>query len=759
MAAASASASEAEAEAEAARVGARLQEGYASLAERALVLVQASAASEKGASKPPTEMTTIRFDPEEPKSGARMERGGRKVLAALDSLLAPGPYLRALAPLLAAADGRVRRKALRLIAHRLNVAGSNAAAGPNGKVNRRPGEKSRDARSRERAKDHRSSMLRNEKKEKRGDAIEEEEEERDEEWEEEVAAGVALVDMLAGLAGHGGGSSRLAALAAIEAAARRFAGAAAVVTPLVNAMRAVVAALEPTAPRNVAAAGAAALAAVIDALGARALPALPAAVPALFATAAAAAALDEKTDADVESQTEDEGRVLVASLGAVDVLTERLAGFISPYLPDALGLLLSPALVPPVDDAAEAKHSHPPGSSAAVAATSAAALREALPRAIPVRLMLRPLSEAYDAALARGGTKGAASAAAALRLTAATVSAGPPQEAHRDALVATLLRAMDVRRVGIPGGCPPAATDAVEAAAVDAFVVLSLQLTEGSFVPMFSRVVEWAKARAGEAGAGRARLAALFRLASALSDALRAVFVPLAVPLFDLAAAALDPAADPEEGPARKKRKGSGGKGSADEDLDGYLARVAAWRMRASALGALRRLFTHDAGDVLDAARFNQLQPLVTRQLTASPPRPPSTAAGRETVGEGLAEAAEGAHLVEGGLGFEAVHCVAALVAAAPDDALWKPAHRSVLIATRDGSPRARLVAIAALGAVVDKLREEYLALLPEAIPFLSELFEDPDEAVEGAARSLTARLTEMSGEDLKSLMAEGGGA
>jgi U3 small nucleolar RNA-associated protein 10 len=46
-----------------------------------------------------------------------------------------------------------------------------------------------------------------------------------------------------------------------------------------------------------------------------------------------------------------------------------------------------------------------------------------------------------------------------------------------------------------------------------------------------------------------------------------------------------------------------------------------------------------------------------------------------------------------------------------------------------------------------------------EAIPFLSELFEDPDEAVEGAARNLTARLTEMSGEDLKSLMAEGGGA
>ena len=65
-----------------------------------------------------------------------------------------------------------------------------------------------------------------------------------------------------------------------------------------------------------------------------------------------------------------------------------------------------------------------------------------------------------------------------------------------------------------------------------------------------------------------------------------------------------------------------------------------------------------------------------------------------------------------------------------------------MLIATRDGKPRSRLIAIAALSAVVDRLQEEYLVLLPEAIPFLSELFEDPDEAVEGAARALTLRLT-----------------
>ena len=37
------------------------------------------------------------------------------------------------------------------------------------------------------------------------------------------------------------------------------------------------------------------------------------------------------------------------------------------------------------------------------------------------------------------------------------------------------------------------------------------------------------------------------------------------------------------------------------------------------------------------------------------------------------------------------------------------------------------------------------------------DVLEDPDEEVEGAARELTATLAELSGEDLKSLMATGG--
>lgn len=758
----------AEAEAAAAVIAARLQEGYADLAECALLLLQAGTTagaeeSPKAKAKGKSSKHAGGLQPVDTKAAARMERGGRQVLTALDGLLAPGPYLRSLAPLLEHEDGRVRRKALRLIAHRLHAAAA-ADVAPANKYEKRKGEKARDARSRARAKDRKWK-----RSGKATTATTEDEDAEAEEMEEERAdeaeAGVALIEKLAELAGSGSYATRSAALAALDAASSRFAGVKDAHKPIIDAAPAAVESLSCSS-RAVVAAGAGCIASIVKSQGVRCVGILPNAVPKLLETAnsaasslakakdAAARAAAEAEEAGDEAAEEaaseaagvrdDEAAVLVAALKAVDTLMEQLSAFVSPYLPEMLRLLLSPALVPAVggDDGEDAFDRE---SSAYHAAQSAAALREIVARRIPHRLLLKPLAEAYDSCLAAGGVGGAAAARSALGMAAVAASTEPPAPAHRGALVALLLRALDVRREPPAGRCPAAAVDEVEAAAVQAFVTFSLQLTESSFVPVFTQVVEWAKARAADAPAARTRLGALFRLASSLADALRAVFVPLATPLLDLAAAALDPVSDPAPSKKKKKKKSNAGAGV---DPAAIVAELDTWRMRTHALSALRRLFVHDGGEaLLDANRFNQLHPLVTRMLRAIPP---SEGPDGE---QPTPEAAEGEHMAPGGLASECVACVAAMIASAPDDALWKPAHRGVLLATREGVARTRLVALAALGAVVDKLQEEYLALLPEAIPFLSELFEDPDEAVEGAARAFTGRLTELSGEDLKSLM------
>jgi len=50
----------------------------------------------------------------------------------------------------------------------------------------------------------------------------------------------------------------------------------------------------------------------------------------------------------------------------------------------------------------------------------------------------------------------------------------------------------------------------------------------------------------------------------------------------------------------------------------------------------------------------------------------------------------------------------------------------------------------------VEKLGEDYLALLSEAIPFLAELLEDDVNEVEAAALSIIVHMEEILGEPLQ---------
>ena len=73
-----------------------------------------------------------------------------------------------------------------------------------------------------------------------------------------------------------------------------------------------------------------------------------------------------------------------------------------------------------------------------------------------------------------------------------------------------------------------------------------------------------------------------------------------------------------------------------------------------------------------------------------------------------------------------------------------------VLMATRSPEAPRRLQALAVVAGLVERVREEYLVLLPEALPFLAELVEDPEHAVEAATQCLLRRLEELSGESLE---------
>lgn len=71
-------------------------------------------------------------------------------------------------------------------------------------------------------------------------------------------------------------------------------------------------------------------------------------------------------------------------------------------------------------------------------------------------------------------------------------------------------------------------------------------------------------------------------------------------------------------------------------------------------------------------------------------------------------------------------------------------------MATRSPVMQERLRAIAAVDGLIGRMREEYLLLLPEALPFLAELLEDPEHQVASATQLLVKRLEDLSGESLE---------
>lgn len=69
---------------------------------------------------------------------------------------------------------------------------------------------------------------------------------------------------------------------------------------------------------------------------------------------------------------------------------------------------------------------------------------------------------------------------------------------------------------------------------------------------------------------------------------------------------------------------------------------------------------------------------------------------------------------------------------------------------TRSEKTRARILGLRIVKQLLDNLKEEYLVLLPETIPFLGELLEDVELPVKSMAQDVLKEMESMSGESLQ---------
>ena len=95
------------------------------------------------------------------------------------------------------------------------------------------------------------------------------------------------------------------------------------------------------------------------------------------------------------------------------------------------------------------------------------------------------------------------------------------------------------------------------------------------------------------------------------------------------------------------------------------------------------------------------------------------------------------------------VPCFTALAIAVGRDTLWKPMNHAILMLTRDKKKVVRVVCVKALHKLFSVVGVALHILLPESLPFLSELLEDSNPAVSAATAALVRYIEDVSGESM----------
>jgi U3 small nucleolar RNA-associated protein 10 len=464
-----------------------------------------------------------------------------------------------------------------------------------------------------------------------------------------------------------------------------------------------------------------------------------------------------------------------AALAALSALSEHLAAFLAPNLPNIMEILLQKDLCISSADVEGAKDSTQANSpSPHNVQALAGACRSKIASSISSRLLVAPLSSTLDSIMdgARNDPAGEKRSTLHLMDMLATVIINMDSTAvatYGSDVFSMVLKGLDTRRVygasSMGGSNVGRSKDlaAIEAATVNCMLQLVLKLNETKFKPIFYRLLEWAtRSPPGETESSLSRKIAFFHVINVLTENLKSVFTTYFSALLEPFLDALLYEADEED----------------EEDIS------AVNTLQLMAMRSLTRCFMYDTSEFLNEATFDKLlEPLIN--LMKAPRqrhRHASSKANKATRGsksKQVAKPSEAATelfasidandpLIENTISGSCpewmraelstfsrtiVACVSQMAMASGmnnGEARWRPLHHAVLMATRANTADSRCTALETVMAMFTTLQEEYLVLVPEALPFLSELLEDEDARVEKRTVEILNAMSEKSGEDLQ---------
>uniref|UniRef100_A0A3Q3WSU5 HEAT repeat-containing protein 1 n=1 Tax=Mola mola TaxID=94237 RepID=A0A3Q3WSU5_MOLML len=269
---------------------------------------------------------------------------------------------------------------------------------------------------------------------------------------------------------------------------------------------------------------------------------------------------------------------------------------------------------------------------------------------------------------------------------------------HQSELTSFFLTALDFRAEHCQGDLE--ATAVMEGYIIDCLLAMVMKLSEVTFRPLFFKLFDWSKSHSND------RLLTFYRLADHIAERLKGLFVLFAGNL-------VKPFADL----LRQTNSSKTSKPKCSLLLQ-YV------------LDCLRKIFLYDSHGFLSAERADALTGPLLDQL-------------ENTVG--------GAQVYQQRVTRHLIPCVGQFAVALADDTRWKTLNYQILLRSRHGDAKVRFSSLLVLMELASKLKENYMVLLPETVPFLAELMEDECEEVEQQVHKVVQEMENILGEPLQS--------
>uniref|UniRef100_A0A3Q2EEH9 HEAT repeat-containing protein 1 n=1 Tax=Cyprinodon variegatus TaxID=28743 RepID=A0A3Q2EEH9_CYPVA len=275
---------------------------------------------------------------------------------------------------------------------------------------------------------------------------------------------------------------------------------------------------------------------------------------------------------------------------------------------------------------------------------------------------------------------------------------------HQSELTTFFLTALDFRAERSQGDLQRAWQ--VEGGVIECLITMVMKLSEVTFRPLFFKLFDWTKSDRKE------RLLTFYRLCDRIAERLKGLFVLFAGSL-------VKPLAD-----VLKQTNGS----RTDELV--FDSEEKNCLLLQLVLDVLQKIFLYDTQRFLSKERADALLGPLVDQLE-------NGLGGPQTYQNRVTQ-----HLVP---------CVGQFSVALADDAQWKTLNYQVLLKTRHSDAKVRFSSLLLLMELASKLKENYVVLLPETIPFLAELMEDECEEVEQQVQKVIQEMENILGEPLQS--------